>query len=135
MCRSGVGCTECNDEDVSGDCAKVGAHVGVEMACSSAMPGCAALSSVQTWPPRFSESLALRTTGSSALQILFLADSSRGLLAMTFSLVRVSSSALIGGLGRALFFCIGGLTRRGGVGSASFSSTVPLVAFSEPVDW
>lgn len=132
---SGAVCGYCNDEDVSGDCTEFGAHVGVEMACSSAMPGCATQSSVQTWPPRFSESLALRTTDWLTLEILlFLDDSSRGLAAMTFSLVRVSSSALIGGLGRALFFCIGGLTRRGGVGTASFSS-VPLVAFSELVDW
>ena len=55
---------------------------------------------------------------------------------MTFSRVRVSSSALIGGLGRALFFCIGGLTLRSGVETASLVlaplsfSSVPLVALS-----
>lgn len=132
---SGLEYGYCSDADVAAVCvvaeagAGADAGVGVEMAWSSAMPGCAAWASVQTWPPLLDESLVLRGG------VPF------GLLAMTFSLVRVSSSALIGGLGSALFFCIGGLTRRGGVDTASlaltpcsFSSLTPLVALNVLVD-
>jgi hypothetical protein len=69
---SGVTWGYCSDADVSGDFTVLELDDGIcaELACNSAIPGCGAWSLVQNWPPRFSESLALRSGDSMVLEAM-----------------------------------------------------------------
>jgi hypothetical protein len=100
------------------------------------MPGWPASRSVHTRPCLFSESLALRCG-----ECKVVLHSSFGLLALTFSRVRISSSLVKGGLGSSLLVRSGGLTLLGVIDPAvsgptmfSFSSELRLFCFSVEVD-
>jgi hypothetical protein len=112
-----------------------------EFVGSSAIPGCSTVWSNQTWPPRLYVSLSRR--GGDSRDVGGMGHSSEllpdgGLPLRTFSLVRVSSSTFMGGLGSALSVRSGGLRRRGVVGPAACAeasfSTWPLLGFKLDVD-